>query len=181
MKSLKEWAAVARALESGDQCVILRKGGIMETASGFRVEAERFLIFPTWEHQEEDHVKPEFLGHLRDAKSGMPPEGFNRITSYAEAVEEFDVAGDDTLEGLSGLHIWSDSYLAERAEWMPEKPLRAVFLRVYRIPPVDIPLGPEHRGCRSWVEVDMDPGSGVPVLEDSEAASRLRTFRGAAS
>ena len=35
MNGLKEWATVVKALEYGKQTVILRKGGILETASGF--------------------------------------------------------------------------------------------------------------------------------------------------
>ena len=35
MNALKEWATVVKALEQGKQTVILRKGGILETASGF--------------------------------------------------------------------------------------------------------------------------------------------------
>ncbi|GIT54882.1 MAG: hypothetical protein Ct9H300mP17_00410 [Candidatus Nitrosopelagicus sp.] len=39
---------------------ILRKGGILETASGFNIESKKFFLFPTWEHQETKHVKPKF-------------------------------------------------------------------------------------------------------------------------
>ena len=60
MEGLKEWATVVKALEQGKQTVILRKGGILETASGFNVESKKFFLFPTWEHQETKHVKPEF-------------------------------------------------------------------------------------------------------------------------
>ena len=52
MNGLKEWATVVKALEHGKQTVILRKGGILETASGFIIESKKFLLFPTWEHQE---------------------------------------------------------------------------------------------------------------------------------
>ncbi len=177
MKSLKEWAAVVVALESGDQCVILRKGGIMETASGFRTESDRFLLFPTWEHQDQRHIKPRFLHHLDGAESGAPREGFNRITSYADVVAELDAAGDCDISGLSGLHIWSDSYIGERRGWMPEKPLRALLLRVYRIPAVEIPMIPAYRGCRSWIDADAAAVDGTPVLDESQMASRLDTFR----
>ena len=37
MEGLKEWATVVKALEQGKQTVILRKGGILETASGFNL------------------------------------------------------------------------------------------------------------------------------------------------
>ena len=58
MDALKEWATVVNALENGKQTVILRKCGILETSSGFKVESKKFFLFPTWEHQEEKHVKP---------------------------------------------------------------------------------------------------------------------------
>ena len=57
MNGLKEWATVVKALENGKQTVILRKGGILETASGFNVESKKFFLFPTWEHQEKIFVK----------------------------------------------------------------------------------------------------------------------------
>jgi len=31
MKALKEWATVVKALENGNQIILLRKGGILET------------------------------------------------------------------------------------------------------------------------------------------------------
>ncbi|MEK6943919.1 MAG: DUF1802 family protein, partial [Thermoproteota archaeon] len=34
MDALKEWTTIVKALEGGDQTVILRKGGILETDSG---------------------------------------------------------------------------------------------------------------------------------------------------
>ena len=64
MEGLKEWATVVKALEQGKQTVILRKGGILETASGFEIESKKFLLFPTWEHQEIKHVKPEYHDFL---------------------------------------------------------------------------------------------------------------------
>ena len=48
MNGLKEWATVVKALENGKQTVILRKGGILETASGFEIESKKFLLFPNF-------------------------------------------------------------------------------------------------------------------------------------
>ena len=67
MNALKEWATVVNALENGDQTVLLRKGGILEDSSGFVVESEKFFLFPTFEHQETKHLKPQFHKHLEDA------------------------------------------------------------------------------------------------------------------
>ena len=79
MEGLKEWATVVKALEQGKQTVILRKGGILETASGFNIESKKFFLFPTWEHQETKHVKPEFHDFLNEVLDKKQKEGFNKI------------------------------------------------------------------------------------------------------
>ena len=68
MNALKEWATVVNALENGDQTVLLRKGGILEDSSGFIVESEKFFLFPTFEHQETRHLKPQFHKHLATSR-----------------------------------------------------------------------------------------------------------------
>jgi len=66
MNALKEWATVVKALENGNQTVLLRKGGILETVSGFKIESKKFLLFPTFEHQELKHIKPDFHNYLEE-------------------------------------------------------------------------------------------------------------------
>ena len=39
---------------------------------------------------------------------------------------------------------------------MPEKPIKAVFLRTYKIPQIEIPLEPEFEGCKSWIELNSN-------------------------
>jgi hypothetical protein len=55
---LKEWAAVCTALETGRQMVLLRKGGIYESAGEFEIEHRRFFLFPSYLHQKPDQIKP---------------------------------------------------------------------------------------------------------------------------
>ena len=86
MNALKEWATVVNALENGDQTVLLRKGGILEDSSGFVVESEKFFLFPTFEHQEKIHVKPQFHKHLEDVLANQPKAGFNNLTSFAHVL-----------------------------------------------------------------------------------------------
>ena len=62
MQALKEWAVVCRALEEGRQVVLLRKGGILEYRQGFEVKHEKFLMFPTFEHQSKDSLQPDYAG-----------------------------------------------------------------------------------------------------------------------
>ena len=97
MNGLKEWATVVRALEHGKQTVILRKGGILETASGFKIESKKFLLFPTWEHQEAKHVKSEYHDFLNQTLNQKPKEGYNTITSIAEVLDEKDISADEIM------------------------------------------------------------------------------------
>ncbi|MDE1829341.1 MAG: DUF1802 family protein [Thaumarchaeota archaeon] len=178
MKALKEWATVVKALENGNQTVLLRKGGILETASGFMVEAPKFALFPTYEHQENASLKSQYYGYLADARESKPKEGYNRITSVAEVMEERDVSSMEKIEQLSPFHIWSDSYIVERMNWMPSKPMKAVFLKVFKIQSTEIPVLPDYHGCKSWIELNVNSEAGRAVLSQTELEAQLSEFRG---
>jgi hypothetical protein len=62
--ALKEWAVAVRALRDGRQTLLVRKGGIREETREFRVQADEFLFFPTYEHQNVDQLQPAFLPDL---------------------------------------------------------------------------------------------------------------------
>src|SRR4029077_16143130 len=53
---LKEWAVTVRALAEGEQLLTLRKGGIREENKHFELEHERFFLYPTFDHQQNDLV-----------------------------------------------------------------------------------------------------------------------------
>lgn len=177
MKALKEWATVVTALENGDQTVLLRKGGILETASGFKIEDKKFALFPTYEHQDNASLKSQFCRYLADVREQKPREGFNRITSYAEVLDEHDVSSMQKIEELSQFHIWSDSYMVERMNWMPQKPLVAIFLRVYKVSPIEIPVLPEYNGCKSWIELNVNIEPEKAVLNEADLQEKISEFR----
>ncbi len=177
MESLKEWATIVSALENGDQTVLLRKGGILDVTSGFRIESKKFLLFPTQEHQEHNHIKPQFHKYLEQVKSNPPKNGFNRITSYAEILAEIDISVEETIKKLSPFHIWSDSYINERRNWKPENPMKAMFLKVYSIPELSIPLKSEYQGCKSWININEEITNGKTVLSNTEIESKLDEFK----
>jgi len=177
MKALKEWATVVKALENGNQTVLLRKGGILETASGFNVESKKFFLFPTYEHQDNESLKSQYYGYLAEARENKPKEGTNRITSFAEVLEEQDLDSMEKIESLSPFHIWSDSYIVERMNWMPEKPMKVVFLKVFKMPPIGVPILPDYQGCKSWIELNANLESGKLVLSDAELQQKLSEFR----
>jgi hypothetical protein len=177
MIALKEWATVIKALESGDQTVLLRKGGILETTSGFKVENKKFALYPTYEHQENTSLKSQFYRYLADVREQKPRESFNRITSYAEVLAENDVSSIQKIEELSKFHIWSDSYMVERMNWMPQNSMTALFLKVYKVTPVEIPILPEYQGCKSWIELNVNIEAGKSVLNEADLEQQLSEFR----
>ena len=177
MKSLKEWATVIGALESGDQTILLRKGGILDTASGFKLESEKFLLFPTAEHQSHANIKEQFHGYLEKAKALPGTDEHARITSYAEVLAEEDTSSGKTIGALSKFHIWSKSYIDERIKWKAQRPMKVLFLRAYKIPEMTIPLKQEYQGCKSWIDINEDIPDGRPVLSDAETESRLEEFK----
>ena len=177
MNGLKEWATVVKALENGKQTVILRKGGILETASGFEIESKKFLLFPTWEHQEIKHVKSEYHDFLNQTLNHKPREGYNIITSIAEVLDHRDISSNNIIDDLSSFHVWSNEYIKERINWMPEKPLKAIFLKVYTFPQIEIPLQSDFEGCKSWIELNSNQNSGQSVLTDLEIETELKKFR----
>ena len=177
MNGLKEWATVVKAFEHGKQTVILRKGGILETSSGFNIESKEFLLFPTWEHQEPKHVKPEYHSFLEEVLNDKPNEGFNKITSLAEVLYEKDVTSVETVDRLSEFHVWSDMYIEERRNWNPEKPFKAIFLKTSKIPEIKLPLNSSFQGCKAWVEINSNFDSVESVLNESEIQTKLEKFR----
>ena len=78
---------------------------------------------------------------------------------------------------MSSFHVWSDEYIKERINWMVEKPLKVIFLKVYTFPAIEIPLQPDFEGCKSWIELNSNQNSGQSVLTDIETESELKRFR----
>src|ERR1044072_4329792 len=81
--AFKEWAVTVRALAEGEQLLTLRKGGIREAGKHFRVQHERFFLYPTFDHQRGDLVReahrPELRRRLRGgAWAGRGPPGRRR-------------------------------------------------------------------------------------------------------
>ena len=62
--ALKEWAVTIEALASGQQILLMRKGGIHEESKDFRIIHREFLLYPTYEHQKADLLKPDHRNKL---------------------------------------------------------------------------------------------------------------------
>ena len=171
---LKEWSTVVGAMEAGEHSVLLRKGGIMEISSGFEVKTDKFLLYPTWEHQDAYNIRDPYRYHL---SRPQPPQGTNSISSYAKVLAQADVSSQDVVKKLEPFHIWSESYIQTRRRWQPQKPLKAIFVQTFRIEPISMQVSPEHAGCRSWLQTDMEIPPGVPVQDQQSTQNALQEFR----
>jgi hypothetical protein len=178
-KALKEWAVVCRALEHGRQSVLLRKGGIIEETRDFSLVERRFLLFPTYEHQDEGSVQDDYRAWFRETLAGRPDGDVVRMSSWAEVTDLFLTHDLDAMLDLAGLYAWSEDYIRMRMAYKPRKPMNIVVVRTWKLPaPVDVPVLEHFAGCKSWVPLDEPvslDGSSL-VLDDAEHARRVATI-----
>ena len=66
----KEWAAVVHALLEGEQILDVRKGGLREDGRHFSVQANRFWLYPTAEHQKAELLKQPYRHWIDLARRG---------------------------------------------------------------------------------------------------------------
>ncbi|HYP14576.1 MAG TPA: DUF1802 family protein, partial [Bryobacteraceae bacterium] len=84
--ALKEWASVVNALELGSQILLLRKGGIAESASGgFKLRYPEFLFFPTFEHQHRDYLKTSYTKPLSSPSDSLEIGLIGRVSHVITA------------------------------------------------------------------------------------------------
>jgi hypothetical protein len=151
--AFKEWAAICRALASGRQDVILRKGGIVEPGGEFRVEQNEFLLLPTFVHQSLESLIPDARDLLVGIDDDRPPEGTVVFQHVARVRESRRVLRLDDLAAYRDRHVWSDATVAERFHrWKDE--LHVLSVDVTPLPaPLTLPWHASYGGCRSWVEL----------------------------
>lgn len=176
--ALKEWAVVQRALLTGRQIVLLRKGGLVEESGDFDLRAREFLIYPTYEHETEraGDIQPAFNGWLREEEGRKPQPSTVRIEAACEAVDVIRVSSAESLVELAAQHIWSEQFVQNRFDWEPYKPVFLLVVRAYRLAhPRELPVLPEYGGCRSWINLaDPIPTAGAKPAIESEADFRRR-------
>ncbi|KPV57303.1 hypothetical protein QJ48_23055 [Paenibacillus sp. A3] len=176
---LKEWAVAVEALKQGKQILIMRKGGIREETRDFQVESDSFYLYPTYEHQRKELIKPEFADRVDDRAPEWSGEQAE-IGCYAELAEDILIETEEQLARLKPFHIWTDRLAEERLKWKRTKPLHVMLLRVYALDePVRIPVLNEYNGCKSWIGLpeSLHGAPRRPVLTDEAfvmEANRIR-------
>jgi hypothetical protein len=178
-QALKEWAIAVNALEQGETILLLRKGGIRETGGKFSVDCDRVLLYPTYEHQKPELLKPQYSNQVQPVESGWHPQQV-RIGSFADITHIFQVTKPEVVRALEPLHVWNDRFVEERLKWKPRSPLYVLLLRVFRLPEAQwIDYHEVYGGCRSWIELDraIAINAAQPALSDADYATKIQQLK----
>ena len=178
--ALKEWATAIRALDAGASVLLIRKGGIREPGKAFRVREQSFLFYPSYEHQRQELLKPQFHPDLAATLEAAPSPETVTFQHWAQVHEVLEITDPADLDLLSPHHIWSDQYAQKRLHWKPRQALAAMLVRVYRLPrPSTMPVLSRYNGCTSWVDLDGEVplGDPEPVLPEVQFLQEVASIR----
>ncbi|QOV88575.1 DUF1802 family protein [Humisphaera borealis] len=169
---LKEWKLLTDALASGRQIMLLRKGGIIETAGEFELESRHFVFFPTYIHQNMAMVKPGdqagFESHAVEPKKVT-------LAIAGEVTDIVPVAHRSQVDKLENEHVWTPPLIDMRFSYKPENPLYIVLVRAYRLAtPVTVVNSPAYAGCKSWVPLiePVNTAGATPALDERDYAAK---------
>jgi hypothetical protein len=173
--ALKEWDVVVRALLAGEQILDVRKGGLHERDRHFGLRSTRCWLYPTFEHQRADLIKPAYRRWVDEGTDS----GEVCIAGWVDIVGVARLADPDHVTALGSKLVWTDDYLATRLRWKRRDPLWVLVMRAHRLDqPRTIPVRAEYGGCSSWLDLADLPGDpsvlpAEPAVSDDSFAARL--------
>lgn len=174
--ALQEWAVCCSALGDGKVILTMRKGGIHEHGGGlFRPEHDRFLLMPTYLHQDPIRLQQAYAIDHAAVKTDPAP-GSHRLSLWAEVAMVWKVTDLSLVQSLGPELIWSADELATRFAYRDEPWIYVMALRIMRLPtPVVIPDAVAYAGCRSWIPLEsgVDLTGSTPVVSTGRYEIRL--------
>jgi hypothetical protein len=177
--AFKEWAVTCRALATGRQSLLLRKGGIHERGGRFQVEHNEFWLFPTRFHQNPQEIRDDARPLLEHVATAAPATGMLHVSLYAVVDEVIELIDESLLPRLASFQILADDTLRERFHY--RRPgLFVLPVRIYaRVQPVVLRESPHFAGCRTWVDLEqgLSTDSLAPALSDSAHADAVLAIR----
>lgn len=176
--ALKEWSVVVDALARGAVIALVRKGGIREQRAGFVVRHDRFLLYPTYFHENSAGLAPRLVPALH-ALPAPPAPGTVLVTHVADVAQVWQVEALDPLRLIEGEHPLAWPAVESRFHYRGTPGVQVVALRIATLrTPAQVPELPRYRGCVSWVELgeDVDVAGAVPVVSDADFGRRLHAI-----
>jgi len=168
----------------GEIVAMVRKGGIRERRAGFEVRHERFLLYPTYFHENRNELAERLRPALDDSHARRPPPGVIRIAHLAEAVAVWNVTDATLLPPIADLHGLAAGAVESRFNYRGIPGVRIVATRLLALPAVvEVPEARRYEGCVSWLELDadIDVAGARPVLPAGtfdERVKRLESLLG---
>ncbi|MBA4493587.1 DUF1802 family protein [Paenactinomyces guangxiensis] len=179
--ALKDWAVTVEALGAGKQIILMRKGGIREETRHFEVQSDQFFLYPAYEHQKEELLKPDHRGEIAKTLEDWSPEQTTvPIKYYARLYEDVEVMDEEALHRLYPHHIWTNHFATERLKWKKKLPLHLLIVRVYKLnQPVEVKIRDEYTGCKSWLRLpeDVTRLPAQPVLSEAEFTAEVQKIK----
>lgn len=170
--AFKEWSPIVEALGSGEQLLILRKGGIAEKRGGFdAARAGRFWLFPTRFHAQAEKTKPAAARFFSDPSV----DGTVTLRYFADIAGHVFLSDWTSVASLDPHHLWTEAAVREKFDWSTPPGLHAFVVRVHRLTaPLTVPTTPDMGGCKSWIDLPYSPAdyASTPVLDDQTFAQR---------
>lgn len=181
--ALKEWAVVVKALKSGQQILMLRKGGISEEDGEFKIKENLFLLYPTFEHQNPLHLQFNYKMWLDEVCAKQKQRGGRKILfdAYARVQNVMLLNDVGKFKKLKAHYIFNEDYVDSRYAYKKDTlPLVCLFARVYKLQkPVIVEEHLDYDGCRSWVylkhTVAIEPSE--PALNDESFQKELALLK----
>ncbi len=176
--ALKEWDTVCEALCAGTQMILLRKGGILESGGEFEIEHDRFLLFPTFIHQNVQGLKLPYRSLALPVAAEPQTIAF---PGWGEIIRIYHLPGRAMMDSLSDMHIWDTPLIDMRFNYRPDYPLYILLVRAYRfLSPPTLENTLDYAGCKSWVPLARALGTAESVRATtpeqlSAAAARIET------
>ncbi len=133
LTGFKEWAAVIRALEEGDQICLIRKGS--KENRRFDLQQRRFWLVPSYTHQSEEMLQPPFRKYIEETEQHRERLGKNqvRINSWAESRFLMTINKMERLNWLTDHTVYSPQCFQERFQYRPGQVLYLLVIRVYNL------------------------------------------------
>ena len=121
------------------------------TTEKFSAEANRVVLFPTYEHQKPELLKAQYQSAVTPVPPGWHPETIT-LKAWAEITHIFLTDDANKVEAIAPFHIWQPDLAQTRLKWKPNQPLYVLALRAHRFHnDITLPWQPTYGGCRSWV------------------------------
>lgn len=177
--ALKEWSVAVDALAAGETILLLRKGGIKEDNGQFSAQADRAMLFPTFEHQRRDLLKPQYQSAVEPVTPGWHPQTIE-LKAWAEITHIFLTHEAEQVAALETFHIWQPHLAEERLKWKPSQPLYVLLLRAYRLlSPVIISWQSAYGGCRSWIDLaqGIETEGGVAAISEADYQAKVAAIQ----